>query len=56
MFSATQNNLSSKNDLLSLVDWYTNQIDHSEHLKEQIFKYLEDNKDFFVLMESLLEK
>lgn len=56
MFSATQNNLSSKNDLLKLVDWYTSQIDHSEHLKEKIFKYLEDNKDFFMLMESLLEK
>lgn len=55
-FAAIQNNLSSKNDLLKLVDWYTNQIDHSDRLQEKIFTYLEEHKDFFELMETLLEK
>lgn len=55
-FAATQNNLSSKNDLLKLVDWYTNQIDHGERLQEKIFAYLEERDDFFELMETLLDK
>ena len=54
-FAAIQNNLSSKNDLLKLVDWYTNQIDHSDRLQEKIFAYLEEHKDFFELMETLLK-
>lgn len=56
MFSATQNNLSDKKDLLSLLDWYANQIDHTSRLKEKIFKYLEGKEDFFEIMESLLER
>ena len=56
MFAATQNNLSSKNDLLKLTDWYVNQIDHADRLKEKIFAYLEEHKDFFELMESLFDK
>lgn len=56
VFAATQNNLSSKNDLLTLVDWYSGQIDHDERLKEKIFAYLEEEKDFFELMESLFDK
>ena len=55
-FAATQNNLSSKDSLLKLVDWYTNQIDHSDRLQEKIFAYLEERKDFFELMETLLDK
>ncbi len=55
-FAATKNNLSEKNDLLRLVDWYTNQIDHGDCLKEKIFAYLEEQKDFFELMESLFER
>ena len=55
-FAATQNNLSSKNDLLMSADWYTNLMDHGERLKEKIFKYLEENDDFFSLMETLFEK
>ena len=56
VFAATQNNLSSKNDLLTLADWYSNQIDHSDRLKEKIFAYLEEQKDFFELIESLFDK
>ena len=54
MFSMAQNNLSDKNALLKLVDWYTDQSDHSHFLNDKIFVYLEEQKDFFVLMESLL--
>ena len=56
VFAATQNNLSSKNDLLTLADWYSCQIDHDDCLKEKIFAYLEEHKDFFELMESLFDK
>ena len=56
VFAATQNNLSSKNDLLTLADWYSCQIDHDDCLKEKIFAYLEEQKDFFELMESLFDK
>ncbi len=56
MFAATQNNLSSKNDLLKLADWYVNQIDHGDRLREKIFAYLEEHKDFFELLESLFDK
>ena len=56
LFSATQNDLSDKKDLLKLVDWYINQIDHAERLKEKIFAYLEEHKDFFELMDTLLEQ
>ena len=55
-FAAIQNNLSSKDSLLKLVDWYTNQIDHGERLQEKIFAYLEERNDFFELMETLLDK
>jgi|GEM_PF-4561974 len=54
-FAATQNNLSSKNDLLKLVDWYTIQVDHGDRLREKIFAYLEERNDFFELMETLLK-
>ena len=55
-FSATQKNLSDKKYLLNLTDWYTNQIDHGDRLKEKIFAYLEEQNDFFNLMETLLHK
>ncbi|MBR0261582.1 MAG: flagellin lysine-N-methylase [Selenomonadaceae bacterium] len=56
IFSATQNNFSDKKDLLMLANWYTNQIDHGDRLNEKMFKYLEENDDFFLLMETLLEQ
>ena len=55
MFSSVQNHLSDKNDLLMLTDWYSNQIDHADNLKEKFFAYLEEHKDFFELMDTLLE-
>ena len=39
-----------------LANWYTNQIDHGDRLNEKMFKYLEENDDFFLLMETLLEQ
>ena len=54
-FTATQNNLSGKNDLLRLVDWYIKDIEHAYRWKEKIFAYLEEHKDFFELMDTLLE-
>ena len=54
-FAAVQNNLSDKDDLLRLTDWYTMDINHSDRRIEKIFAYLDEQKDFFELMESLLE-
>ncbi|MBR6888292.1 MAG: hypothetical protein IKN16_07575 [Selenomonadaceae bacterium] len=56
MFTATQAGFSGKDDLLKLVDWYTEEIDHGDGFKEKIFEYLEERKDFFELMETLLER
>ena len=56
MFAATQAGFSGKDDLLNLVDWYTEEIDHADFFKEKIFEYLEERKDFFELMETLLER
>ena len=55
-FSAVQNNLSDRDDLLRLTDWYTMDIDHSGLWKEKIFAYLDEQKDFFELMERLFER
>ena len=56
MFAAIQTGFSGKDDLLNLVDWYTEEIDHADFFKEKIFEYLEERKDFFELMETLLER
>lgn len=56
VFAATQAGFSGKDDLLKLVDWYTSEIDHGDCFKEKIFAYLEERKDFFELMETLLER
>jgi len=56
MFTAIQTGFSGKNDLLRLVDWYPEEIDHVDGFNEKIFAYLEERKDFFELMETLLER
>lgn len=44
-----------KDDLISLVDWFTTQFNHLEINHRKIFDYLQDKGDTLNLMESLLE-
>ena len=51
-FAAAQQNLDGKDDLLRLVDWFTNQTDHSATVNEKILECVPD--DIFSLTESFL--
>jgi len=53
-FSAVQENLNSKDDILEIVDWFTNKMDHSKELYENFFELLKGIDDTFLLMTCLL--
>lgn len=53
-FSAVQENLNSKDDILEIVDWFTNKMDHSKELYEKFFELLKGIDDTFLLMTCLL--
>ena len=55
LFSATQKNFTSKEDLLNLVDIISTQNDHANYFTSKILEQLKDVDDIFPLMESLLE-
>ena len=52
-FSAAQKNLDGKDDLLKLVDWFTNQTDHGSDFNLKILDNIPD--DIFSVTETFLE-
>lgn len=52
---AAMKNPLGKDDLISLVDWFTTQFNHVEVNQRRIFDYLQGKDDTLNLMESLLE-
>lgn len=53
-FSAAQKDLTSKDDILKLVDWFTTKTDHNKNLYEKFFELLKSIDDTFLLMTCLL--
>ena len=56
IFSATQKNFSSKENLLEIVDWFTLQNNHSVNFHKKILEHFKEADDIFPIMESLLEQ
>ena len=54
IFSATLKGFDNKEELLSMVDWFTRKINHSDALQKKILDILKDDDDFLDLMEMLL--
>lgn len=52
--SAAQKDLTSKDDILKLVDWFTTKTDHNKNLYEKFFELLKSIDDTFLLMTCLL--
>ena len=55
MFAATQKGFTSKADLLDMVDWFTEKMDHSKDLHDKFFELLKGIDDIFLLMTCLLK-
>lgn len=53
-FSAAQKDLTSKDDILKLVDWFTTRTDHNKSLYDRFFELLKGIDDTFLLMNCLL--
>ena len=54
VFTATQNGLSSKENLLRLVDWFTTKTNHNKALYNRFFELLKGIDDTLLLMTCLL--
>ena len=55
LFAATQKGFTSKEDLLDMVDWFTEKMDHSKDLHDKFFELLKGIDDIFPLMTCLLK-
>lgn len=55
LFAATHEGFSSKEDLLSMVDWFTVKMDHAKALHDKFFELLKGIDDIFLLMTCLLK-
>ena len=55
LFAATHKGFSSKEDLLSMVDWFTVKMDHAKALHDKFFELLKGIDDIFLLMTCLLK-
>ena len=55
LFAATHKGFTSKEDLLSMVDWFTIIMDHAKDLHEKFFELLKGIDDIFLLMTCLLK-
>ena len=55
LISQALKNPVSKDELLSLADWFCSQFDHVEIYQRKIFSYLQGKDDILNLMESLFE-
>ena len=56
LFAAVQSGFDAKDDLLTLINWFTTQTDHHGELQRRIFKHCQNRGDTFELMESLIEQ
>lgn len=54
IFSATCKGIDSRAELLQLVNWFTEQIDHNKNLLQKIFDCANQQDDLPALMDSLL--
>ncbi len=56
LFAAVQSGFDAKDDLLTLIEWFTTQTDHNGELQRRIFNHCQNHGDIFTLMESLIEQ
>ena len=54
MFTATQKGFTTKEDLLTMVDWFTLATDHNQTLYKKFFELLEGMDNTYLLMATLL--
>ncbi len=55
LFAATHEGMTSKADLLDMVDWFTTKMDHAKALHDKFFELLKGIDDIFLLMTCLLK-